>query len=169
MSLRKLIPGSLPSLLTLFGITPQGREDISFVLNGEVVPVAICGSTVSLTATSTEPRLDTPFTGGEMVNPALNAVLADSGQQNAGNYTVLMFAGSDFSTTGALTMRLRRRNAADTADIWSQYFVIGGSGTNHAFLKFRVALAQNERIRINNAIAATLTAQVNIWLVPDGS
>ena len=169
MSLNKLIPGSLPALLQFFGITPEGREDFSFRLRGDVIPVAIAGSVVSLTATSTEPLLGTPFTAGEVINPGANAVLADTGAQNAGNYTAIIMVGSDYATTASIVLRLQRRDAANAASIWSHYWAMNMSGMTPFLWKIRLFLAASERLRVLNVNACTETAQVNIWLVPDGS
>ena len=162
--LRELIPGSLPSLLSLFGITAQGQRDLSFVLDGEVKPVALVGSLVTLTAQLSPPILDVPFTQGEQAAPLANALLADTGALAAGNYIITATVASA-NEAGDISIRMIRRNAADAADIWS--VLLSGRQANSTY-QIRVTLLANERIRLrvgSQNTGAGSTWQGAIWVV----
>jgi hypothetical protein len=62
------------------------------------------------------------------------------------------------------SFRLRRRNAADTADVWSFRFALTGSF--YVVAALRLLLALNERVVIENVGAANVgtTYQASIFL-----
>jgi hypothetical protein len=111
-------------------------------------------------ATSTVP-IDVPFTAGEVTAPAANTRLANTGALVAGQYnlTIAFFAGEGNS------LRIRRRNAADGADIWSQRIVIGNAMWISPF-QLRVVLAASEFVVIENVSAGTAGTiyQASIWV-----
>ena len=101
-------------------------------------------------------------TEGITVNPGIGAVLADTGQLVAGYYDVRAMWTSTEAGTGALY--LQHRNAANTADVKSQYSIFALS-TFYAVEWLRnYRFETNERLRIVavDAIAADVQASI-IW------
>lgn len=137
-----------------------------WIIREEVSPVAIVDSYVTLAATSQTPLLGVPISAGELVAPAANTRLADSGALAAGNWALQLLV----SAQEGMSYRLRRRNAADAADVWSMRFTTGPVGATLAdpFLQFsgRFSVAAGERFVIENVIVGTggITHQANIWL-----
>lgn len=167
MSLNKLIPGSLPSVLSLFGLTLDGREDFTFRLHGDVLPVVIAGSAASIQAVSNPMTLDTPFTAGELNAPAANAILADTGAQADGIYAVTVQVGSQFQGAGLnLDWRIQRRDAANAVTVWSMPGFLNLNGTtSNGLFTFAARLLVNERIRVQAITVSTSTVcQASIWL-----
>lgn len=165
MSLRKIIPGGLPNLLSFFGLTQDGNEDLSVNVNGEVVPAVLVGSLVTLSANSTPMVHGVPYTAGELVAPAVNTVLADTGPLPAGTYNVrLIVSGLNVTASWRTDFRLQRRDAANAANIWSQAFQVW-EGSPRYDAVFAITLAANERLRIIT-VAATSAGepiQGSIW------
>jgi hypothetical protein len=137
-----------------------------FLLQNLIVPVALVDPP-SLTAIVTPMAQDVPVTAGELTAPAANTRLADTGALGAGQYNVVVWAVA----ADQANIRLRRRNAGDTADIWSQLIAaVNGVGANGWVenlipAAFRVVLAANERLVVENSIAGTAgrVFQASIW------
>ena len=167
MSLRALIPGGITSLLTFFGITPRGNEDVSFELSGVVVPTAIVGSLTTLQATSTPMLLGTPFTNGDQVAPAANTVLADTGAQAAGTYQLRIQFNESAAANNTVSLLIQRRNAANAANIWQERVMITNTAGYAPFgeLNLYVTLADQERIRVITEVgsAAASVVSASIW------
>lgn len=150
------------NVLSRLGVKPPPPD--GFDLINTVQPVSIVDVDVPITAIASPPLLNTPFTAGETTAPAANTRLADTGATlPAGNYQAFIMASAD---EGAF-MRLRRRNAADNADIWIQRFCL----TNTALplvLHLFVTMQVNERLVLENASGANAGKVYNatIWLVP---
>lgn len=133
-------PSAWLAILTRLGITGVVR----WFLSDTLVPVAIVDSEITLSATSTTPLLGTPASGGEIVAPAAGSTLATTGPLAAGVYSILIWIG----ISEANSLRIRRRNAADTADIWS--FRLPMIANTAVFIgPLRVSVAQNEAIRVD--------------------
>jgi len=143
------------SLLNDLGIT---RNNIPFGLQSEVLPVVLVGGTVSFLAAPTPAyRVQDIFTAGLQVAPAINTVLADTGPLLIGGFTVKFIFAADVNTR----FLIQWRNAANTADLWTQeLFNVIAAGGNPSFqfdVRFDVQ-NDNERFRILNAVAgAALT------------
>ncbi len=158
------IPGGFIDLIRRLGISLPPGTDVPFELTGNVLPVAIVDPS-PLTITTVDFTLSIPASAGELVAPAANAVLADTGPVAFGDYNFLVMANTD--ETGGRNLRLQRRDAANAANIWSQYFSSGGGGCPGAFYRGRVHLDANERLRVivgTNGFTGGVNAQAGIWL-----
>jgi hypothetical protein len=136
-----------------------------FLLQNMIVPVAIVDPP-SIIATTVNMLIDVPFTAGETTAPVANTRLANTGAiAVAGAYNLWWTYACDDATTR--TIRLRRRNAADTGDIWSQRFVYGAQVPEIIFpFQMRVNVAAGEFFVVENvtAVAAGNVTQASIWL-----
>jgi hypothetical protein len=83
--------------------------------------------------------------------------LADTGQLPAGDYNVTVVISSPDSNS----YRLRRRNAADTADIWSHRLTINAFGAFE--FTSRLNISTNERLVVENLVLGVGTYQASIW------
>ena len=153
------------NLINRLGVRPP--PPTGFEISNTVVPVSIVDQDVTLNAVATSITCDTPFTAGPLVAPGAGTILADTGAQNAGNYNLLFVIYANENTANGFT--IRRRNAANAADIWNQ-LISGGfvNGQASWFQNMRIVLNQGERFRIENIGAGTagITYQASIWLVP---
>lgn len=150
-----------PDVLSRLGLNDPS---LPFELSPVVVPVSIVDQDVDLTQVQIPILYGTPSSEGEITNPASGAVLADTGQLAAGTFafTVWMAGGND------LNWLLQHRDAANAANIWSQYFTFRDDNDDFVDLgPFRVTLALNERLRvISNSIGgAGNVFQCNIFSV----
>jgi len=153
------------NLINRLGVRPPPPE--GFELSNVVQPVSIVDVEGTIPTSSSTAIMDTPFSGGEVAAPAADATLADTLAQPAGNYFVIVMIGSGGEGL-SVPKRLRRRNAADAADVWSQ-LVDGGSLGNPFMFSFRITLLLNERLRISNGPTASTVGslhQASIWLIP---
>jgi hypothetical protein len=138
-----------------------------FFLQNLIVPVALVDPP-TLTATVSPMVMGTPATAGELVAPGANTRLADTGQLAAGDWNVIFALYSEVTDLGGF--RLRRRNAADAADIWAQRIALdsfqsaAGSGMRFSPV-IRITFAINERLVIELVPAGTAarTYQASIW------
>ena len=137
------IPASFPRLLTRLGITVPGT---SFDLQPVVVPVSLVDTDITIPTSTLPPAFAAPASAGEINNPAANTRMADTLALAAGNYYVQAMYSV---TAGTINYRLRRRNAADAADIWSQTFAMG-AGSHDVFPGMVFTLAANERFVIEH-------------------
>lgn len=139
-------PSGWLTILSKLGITGLRRWTISDV----VVPVALVDSEITLNASSSTPLVNVPATAGEFTAPVINSRLAATGALPAGAYSMVFWVSSNEGNT----FRVRRRNAADTADVWSFRFT-AGTGAQAGFSNFalRLLLAVSEQVVIENAIA----------------
>lgn len=112
-----------------------------------VHPVAVVDGSIQAIGLQT---LDLPFTAGEITTPGAAVRLADTGPLAAGQYNMAVFfaivAVVDANEQNA---RLKRRNAADGADIWSQRI----QGGLPLFLRFNLLV--NERIVVETVLAGS--------------
>jgi hypothetical protein len=128
-----------------------------FALDTVVTPVSLVDSDVTLNASTSTPLVNVPASNGEIVNPLANARLASTGALPAGPYSMVFW----LSANAANELRIRRRNAADAADIWA--FRFGIQGTNGVLVfSLRLLLALNELmvVEVINATAGTYQAAI---------
>lgn len=165
MSLREVIPSSFTDLLNLFGISLQSQKDNSFVLNGEVLPVVLVGSTTQIEAISTPLLQDVPFTAGRVAGPGAGAVLADTGAQAAGVYAFKVMVGQLLNSGNGADWAIQRRDAANAANVWEQIGTFYASQPGFFETSGTLRLQVNERLRVIAVTAAALTTvQADIWL-----
>jgi len=118
-----------------------------FFLSEIVAPVSLVDTQVTINA-QTAPVIPTlRSSAGELTNPAANTRLADTGQLAAGDYYVQFFITINAGYTGLI--RLRRRNAADAADV-STLLLRGEAETVITIIE---TLADNERLVLENSAA----------------
>jgi hypothetical protein len=131
-----------------------------FALDTVVTPVSLVDSDITLAAQVSTPLVNVPATAGELVAPAINTRLATTGPLPAGPYSMTFWISADENNT----FRLRRRNAADTLDVWSAR-LSGQAGRTFLNLSLRLVLASNEFVVIENAAAglAGITYQALIF------
>jgi hypothetical protein len=145
MSVRELADSS--RWLSLFARYGYGQP-FKWGLTDVVQPVTLVDSIVTLSAVAVQPLYGTPFTAGEQVNPAGGTRLADTGALAVGNWTFTVLMGGSV----AMDFRIRRRNAADAADIWShRTWTAVNSGLNA--LTIRLSMSANERLVVENVPA----------------
>jgi hypothetical protein len=161
-----MIDGS--RILTKFSLQPLavrlGVEGIvRAVLDPVVHPVAIVDGSIQAFGLQ---LLDVPFTAGELAAPAANTRLANTGALTAGQYNITALISW---TQDSNRVRIRRRNAADGADIWSQQLV-GAAGAGMGICLFdltlRLVFAANEFLVIENVAAGVAGSlyQASIWV-----
>lgn len=161
-SLSQISANFFVSLINRLGVRPPPAE--AFLLSNVVQPVSIVDSDISLSAVATTQLLDAPLSAGELVAQAAATVMADTGAMPAGNYTLFINLG--VSGAGGMDINIVRRNAANTADIWSIY--LGLPNVYNTQIPIRVTLNLNERIRIVNqaAVPGGVRNQASIWISP---
>ena len=152
-------PSGWLNILTRLGITGA----IRWTLSDSVIPVALVDSEVTLAAQVATPLVGVPASAGEVAAPLANTRLADTGPLPAGAYSMTFWIGDNETAASLPSFRLRRRNAADNADIWAFRFALTGSVYTVAAL--RLLLAINERVVIENVGAANVgtTYQASIF------
>ena len=148
-------------LINRLGVRPPPPD--GFDLINTVQPVSIVDSNIPLQAIVTTQTLDAPFSAGVQAAPAAGLVLADTGQQIAGTYSVYILVGLR-NVVGACDFILARRNAANAADVWRQVFNMPNTGPYLFNLSFTARLLANERIRITEDQLGSATIEANIWL-----
>lgn len=150
-------------LIDRLGIRPPFGE--GWEMSNVVQPISIVDSDVTLSAVTSTMTLDTPSTGGELAAPLAGATLADTGALTANTYNFALVIGCDGTAGIDRSIRIKRRNAADTADIWSALVTVG-SGSSPTMISFRATISLNERVRITvgpNNFSGTV--QACIWAV----
>lgn len=155
------------SLINRLGIRPPPPD--GFDLINTVQPVSIVDSDIVIPASITPQLMDIPFTAGDVVGAGAGAILADTGALAAGNYQVLIQYGTDNSGAITTSLLFQRRDAANAANRWELRATCNSGAAVSPFSwmcqPFFVTLADNERIRVVNQIAAALlTQKANIWI-----
>jgi hypothetical protein len=148
------IPGELTDLLPLFGIVGPVFE---WKLNDTVLPVALVNSQVTLSSTATPLLYTTTQSAGETAAPAANTRLVNTGQLNSGNYAFRI----SITSLETNSYRIRIRNAADAADIWSS--LVGVINTDTLVWDITWTLAQNERLVVENVGAGAVNYQARVF------
>lgn len=156
-SLAKISSTFFVELINRLGIRPPFSE--GFEISNVVQPVSLVDSNIILQATTSSQVCDTSFTAGESVAPAANTRLVNTGAQTAGTYAAKITLSTGGETND---WRIRRRNAADAADIW----VIRFRTSTYEELNLTVVLQTNERLVAENVGAggAGVVYNANIWL-----
>jgi hypothetical protein len=152
------VPGNFPGVLRRLGLT---NAELTFDLLGAVVPVSIVDTDVILQASFLPPTFGAPASAGELAAPIATTVLADTGQLAAGTWAVRVRSNA---STGSQTCRWGKRNAADAAWVWSQYFALALTAQFYEELLV-VTVDLNERFRCEVVAAGAGIAQCNIWAV----
>jgi hypothetical protein len=152
------------SLITRLGIKPPFSS--GFEMSNVITPVSLVDSDITLTATSVPAAFDQRANGGVTIAPVAGTVLADTGSLAAGTYQFFVLVGNDEGSANARLWVLQRRNAANTADIWSQ-ILNAGAGLVYPIFEWRETVAANERIRVtsdpNNNASASSRWQATVW------
>lgn len=99
-----------------------------------------------------------PYTQGALTNPAVNAILADSGARPPGGKTPAFV----ICTTVAAVVVLEYRDAANAANIYSQVFTVSANTCfRYEFPPvFDTADQERFRLRLNAAVTGTLQASL---------
>lgn len=100
----------------------------------------------------------TPSTQGQLTNPAANALVADTGPQTANGANVQIVVTS----TVAARFVIEWRNAANTANLWSQVIAVPANVTQQIELPVGIPFNTNERLRIIMFAAISGFAQGSI-------
>jgi hypothetical protein len=131
-----------------------------FALDTVVTPVSLVDSDITLNAAASTPLVNVPVSGGEFIAPAINTRLANTGALPAGPYTMVFWV----SAGEIAGIRFRRRNAADTADIWAHRWNLASGFP--IMVALRLQLALNEFVVVENtaAGAAGIGYQASIFV-----
>lgn len=151
------VPGDLIQLIRDFGIVGPVQE---WWLRDEVQPVALVNTQIALTGQLSPLLWTVTQSAGELVAPAINTRHVDTGQLNAGSYSM----HAQISSNAGQDFRFRLRNAADAADVWAIRIFITASTTEK--FDFTWTLAQNERFVIENVTAPAATNHARVWYSP---
>ena len=140
-------PSGWLSILSRLGITGVVR----WFLSDTVIPVALVDSSITLNASSSTPLVNVPASGGEFIAPGAGTRLATTGPLPAGPYSMTFW----LTASEAVTFRIRRRNAADAADVWAFRPVVSA---NFISVALRLNLAVNELVVVENVVAGSAGA-----------
>lgn len=169
-SLSQISANFFLNLINRLGVRPPPPE--AFLLSNIVQPVSIVDTDVAIPAIATTQLLDAPFTIGNQVAPVINTVLADTGSQPLGNYSLFVTLAC-FDAVNSPQLSIQRRNAANGANVWEQFIyatnsIAAGPAASTWLIPVRVSLLLNERIRVLNVLAggAGSAYMANIWLTP---
>lgn len=146
------------ALLRRLGIQRFG----AWLLSDRVVPVALVDAgSVTLNASAVTPLFGTPASAGEVNNPAAGTRLADTAALAAGNWSIFIIVWGQ----NTADLRVRKRNATDAADVWSQRVAININD----FYTFtgRFSFAASERLVVETVGAPLLLFQASIFAVQD--
>lgn len=151
------------SLLTRLGVRPPFAE--GYILSNVVQPVTIVDSDISIPAAVSLPTIDSSNTAGDQTAPAVDTILADTGALAAGDYNMVLTCGIVNSTSALRGITLARRNAANSADIWTAR-LMANSTAAFVPISFRVRLQLSERIVCRTGIlfGAGEIVQANIFV-----
>jgi hypothetical protein len=169
MELRDITSTFFVNLLSRLGVKPP--PSAGFQLVNTVQPVSIVDQDVALNVIPSTSLLDTPFTNGVQVAPVAGTVIADTGAQPQGAYTLFITASIDSAGNDVFDCVIARRNAANTADVWLiQVATATGNVPASPFvLPVHIQLSVNERVVVRvgaKNVAAGVNVLGNIWLTP---
>jgi len=151
-------------LINRLGVRPPPHE--GFELSSLVQPVTLVDSDIALVAEVVPPEQGTPYTVGIQSGPGPGIILADTGPLQSKIWNCVFWIGTNGAVTGGGGISIQRRNAANSADIWSQVLRVNDSA-GWFVIPARIRLDLDERIRIT--VATTFTAglgvQASIWVI----
>lgn len=153
------------NLINRLGVRPPPDE--GFLLSNVVQPVSIVDADIAIPAVLTTQVLGTPFSTGIQAAPGAGVLLADTGVQPAGNYSVLILVGVR-NVAGGCDFVIERRNAANAANIWRQVGTLHLTNNGTYQVSFTARLELNERFRIETDTGGTNTIEANLWIVQVG-
>ena len=99
-----------------------------------------------------------PFTQGLLTNPTINTLVADTGAMAANGVNIKIIVGASVASRFAIEWR----NAANTANLWSQIVANPANQSISVDLPVGIPFAAGERLRIIMAAALTGVAQGSI-------
>jgi len=156
----------LRALLADLGVvTPPALWYLSPVVS----PVSIVDSRVQIQAISSTAIFGTPSSAGETVNPAINTVLADTGQLATGNWAFFILISAFPSVAAIQRIQLQHRNAANAANIWSHtIYPVALTAAVSSFAQTSMVFSKtvdlNQRMRVLNLVGdASGNYHVNIF------
>jgi hypothetical protein len=154
-------------LINRLGVRPPPPE--GFELSNVVQPVSIVDSSVAITVSASPVLYNAPVSAGSLAAPAINTVLADTGNLAAGahNYKVIISVHEEVTLD---TIALQHRDAADAANIWEQQIFLDPSFQHASYFEIEGAdtfqLNESLRVILITASGAGSTFHANIWTVP---
>jgi len=120
-----------------------------------VQPTFIVGSR-GLTITQEKPLyLPAEIFQEEVINPAVNAIFADTGQLPAGDYDIQAWLSVSQTVGLDNSIQLQHRNAANTATLTSWFMFVTVGTTNNLHVDFSLRLADDERFRVLTSVVQT--------------
>jgi hypothetical protein len=131
----------LQQLIVDLGVVEQPAR---FGLSEVVSPVSLVDSRVTVDVNSVPWDWEAAQTQGEFTNAAANTRHVDTGALDQGVYDFLIY----LSVGNTVGFRVKQRNAADAATVYSQVFTAGGASINRVDMIFH--LAQGERVVVDN-------------------
>lgn len=91
----------------------------------------------------------------EVINPAVNAIFADTGQLPAGDYDIQAWMSVSQTVGLDNSIQLQHRNAANTATLTSWFMFASVATTNNFHANFGLRLAEDERFRVLSSVVQT--------------
>lgn len=149
-------------LLRDFQIIAAPRSPVWY-LSDTVIPVSLVNSQVTLDAIISETAMQFA-TEGEQTAPVAGALLADTGQLDAGRHLFRVFHAS-FDNGLTQRIRVEHRDAANTGNIWTQFFTSNTTNALNVGMEWVEEVAQDERVRIAVVLTSTAAMLYNaiIW------
>lgn len=129
------------------------RRSTPFTVEDIIRPVYIVGSSITLEANVSTPAFGTPASEGRLTAPAINTVLADTGELTEGTWDFLVLIS--FSSAVLMNVDIQHRNSGNTANVWAHSVMLGGASGDVLNYQFSLGktVAGSERLRVLNLIA----------------
>lgn len=151
------------SLLTRLGVRPPFEE--GYLLSNVVQPVSIVDSDISIPAAVSLPTIDSANSVGDLVAPAVDTIIADTGALAAGTFNLVITCGIVNSTSSLRGVTLARRNAANAADVWAARLMVNPTaGFAPVALRCTALLSERFVLRTGIIFGAGETVQGNIFI-----
>lgn len=148
-----------PGLLERLGVRLTQPRAPLWELSSIVQPVSIVDANITLQAT-VDPGVQLFATEGVLSNPAVNALLADTGQLEAGNWEFVVWLSAGVIDISQI-VDLEHRNALNSSANWEHHLPLGFP---QPVIRWSELVLQDERIRLRNL---TTSSAVNysgiIW------
>lgn len=99
-----------------------------------------------------------PYSEGELTNPLDEALTADTGALDRGNYEFLITVGA----SAAADVRIERRNAANGANVGNTLVLKAPAGQSGQY-RLLYSVDQGERVRVlmDDALTGTIAVGIN--------